>query len=82
MQHPTENEQGTDRGVNVLDKNLVQQRVVRDLPANYTNVLPVVFTSNDTLVPEFIGPVVPPLDDNASSFTKEHEWFKNVKSVW
>lgn len=75
-------QQGSDRGVNVLDEYLVQQRSVRDLPANYTNAQPVVFRSNDTFVPEFIGPIMPPSDDNASSLTKELEWFKNVKSVW
>ena len=78
MQHPTEDELGNDRGVNVLDENLVQQRSVRDLTANYTNVQPAVLPSNDTFVPEFIGPVMPPLDDNALSLTKELEWFKNV----
>jgi len=65
VQHPSDRVCGIYRGVNVKDGNVVQQRRVRVLPASYTNVQPVVLQSND----------------NASTVTKELDWFNNVKSL-
>ena len=80
-QHPSDHDCGVDRGVNVIDKNVVQQRRVRDLPAHYTNVHPVVLQTKNAFIPKLIGPVMPPSDVNASSLTKELDWFNNVKSL-
>ena len=80
-QHPTDNDRGVDRGVNVIYKNVVQQKRVRDLPAHYTNVHPVVLQTKNAFIPQLIGPVMPPFDVNASSLTKELDWFNNVKSL-
>lgn len=65
VQHPSDRVCGIDRGVNVIDRNVVQQRRVRVLPASYTNVQPVVLQSSD----------------NVSTVTKELDWFNNVKSL-
>ena len=80
-QHPSDHDCGVDRKVNVIDKNVVQQRRVRDLPAHYTNVHPVVLQTKNAFIPKLIGPVIPPSDVNASSLTNELDWFNNVKSL-
>ena len=82
VQHPTSNNCGKERSVNVIDENMPKQRRVQDLPDYYTNVQPVVLKNSDPVVPKLIGPVMPPLDDKVSSFiTKELNWLNNVKSL-
>lgn len=66
VEHPSYRVCGIDRGANVIDKNIVQQRKVRDLPASYTNAQPVVLQSND----------------NASTVAKELDWFNNGRSLF
>ena len=81
MQHPTSDNCGKDRSVNVIDENIAKQRRVQDLPDYYTNVQPVVLKNNDPVVPKLIGPVMPPIDDDVSSLTKELDWLNNIKSL-
>ena len=51
VQHPTSDNCGKDRSVNVIDENIAKQRRVQDLPDYYTNVQPVVLKNNDPVVP-------------------------------
>ena len=81
MQHPTSDNCGKERSVNVIDENIAKLRRVQDLPDNYTSVQPVVLKNSNPVVPKLKGPVMPLLDDNVSSLPKELDWLNNVKSL-
>ena len=81
VEHPTSDNCGKERSVNVIDENIAKLRRVQDLPDYYTSVQPVVLKNSDPVVPKLIGPVMPPLDDNVSSLPKELDWLNNVKSL-
>ena len=81
MQHPSSDNCGKERSVNVIDENIAKLRRVQDLPDYYTSVQPVVLKNSNPVVPKLIGPVMPPLDDNVSSLPKELDWLNNVKSL-
>ncbi|KAJ7384068.1 hypothetical protein OS493_024082 [Desmophyllum pertusum] len=81
MQHPTNDNCGNERGVNVIDENVAPQRRVKDLPNDYKNVPPVVLKTNDPVIPKLIGPIMPQLAENASSLSKQLDWLNKVKSL-
>lgn len=74
MQHPTNDNCGNERGVNVIDENVAPQRRIKDLPNDYKNVPPVVLKTNDPVIPKLIGPIMSQLAENASSLSKELDW--------
>ena len=81
VQHPTSDNCGKERSVNVIDENIAKLRRVQDLPDYYTSVQPVVLKNSNPVVLKLIGPAMPPLDDNVSSLPKELDWLNNVKSL-
>ena len=82
IQHPTDQSEGHDRGVVVLNPSSSSTKSIAPLPTSYTNVPPAVLKTKEFTVPSVQGLVKPA---NSTTFThaKEDElgWLNEVMKV-
>lgn len=83
LQHPTEQVPGTVREVNVIDEGFQNSRKVSSLPAQFTDVQPLVLVEEDLYAPPMVGQLqtAQGLDDLSYGYKKEKQWLDNVHAL-